>query len=123
MLNGIAYDERNPNITLEHLKNAVRAIEYEFAFVGITERYDSSVCLFHAMYGGEPRAAEFLNTHPTKYVGRKVEDPSLLGKYPDEQAKLLGWGWNGAMDQMLYTVATRRFERDLAKHSECVNPR
>lgn len=41
--------------------NAVRAIQDHVAFVGLTELWDASLCLFHAAYGGIPRAAEFQN--------------------------------------------------------------
>jgi len=36
----------------------------KFAFVGITEHFDLSVCLFHAMFGGNCRKVEFLNMRP-----------------------------------------------------------
>lgn len=33
-------------------------------FVGLTEEYDFSVCLFHARFGGACEAPEFYNRHP-----------------------------------------------------------
>ena len=32
---------------------------------GITDEWDSSICLFHAMYGGRQLPVEFRNTRPT----------------------------------------------------------
>ena len=32
---------------------------------GITDEWDSSICLFHAMYGGRQLPIEFQNTRPT----------------------------------------------------------
>ena len=49
-----------------------------FAFVGLTEYYDASVCLFHEMFGGRVRPNEFKNVregfhaaaeHSVKEVG------------------------------------------------------
>eukprot|EP00045_Choanoeca_perplexa_P013818 m.158329 g.158329 ORF g.158329 m.158329 type:complete len:298 (-) comp16467_c0_seq6:1313-2206(-) len=35
------------------------------AFVGITDEWDSSICLFHAMFGGKQLPIEFRNVRPT----------------------------------------------------------
>jgi len=53
----IARDSPNTTLALERLKG--------FMFVGITEEYDLSICLFHAMFGGQPLRAEFENVRPT----------------------------------------------------------
>ena len=50
------------NATL--LKEATRRVLHDFAFVGLTDRWNASVCLFHAKYGGEVYAAEFANSRP-----------------------------------------------------------
>ena len=42
-------------------------------FVGLTERFDASVCLFHAQLGGAPVAAQFENARPA--VARAVASP------------------------------------------------
>ena len=38
--------------------------ENDFAFVGLTEEWDLSVCLFHRMFGGECHVREFLDVRP-----------------------------------------------------------
>merc|ERR1711957_1013294 len=43
---------------------ARKRIDTGFAFVGLTEEWDLSVCLFHHMFGGECRPREFINTRP-----------------------------------------------------------
>jgi len=40
---------------------AVVRIEKDFAFVGVTDEWYLSVCLFHAMFGGTPKTIELLN--------------------------------------------------------------
>merc|ERR1719382_550591 len=53
-------DEVSPAIpSTEERDEAVRMLKEDFAFVGITEHWDLSVCLFHAMYGGPCTSHEF----------------------------------------------------------------
>ena len=46
------------NITRTHLDQAKRILS-SFAFVGITEAFNASVCLFHHMFGGDLHEFEF----------------------------------------------------------------
>eukprot|EP00045_Choanoeca_perplexa_P013816 m.158373 g.158373 ORF g.158373 m.158373 type:complete len:300 (-) comp16467_c0_seq13:115-1014(-) len=50
-------DEACINRAIANLKRA--------AFVGITDEWDSSICLFHAMFGGKQLPIEFHNVRPT----------------------------------------------------------
>ena len=85
------------------VKAAQRRLE-DFAFVGITDRYDESVCLFHAMAGGSrgPVAVEFedvrrdaaAHTHDTSHLLTGLKDP---------------------YDGPLYEKAVAIFERNLAR--------
>jgi hypothetical protein len=43
------------------LETALTRVQEGFAFIGITERWDESICLFHAMFGGPCNDAEFEN--------------------------------------------------------------
>jgi len=73
-----------------------------FAFVGLTEEWDLSVCLFRAMYGGKCLQSEFLNTRPgDERAGHQPYDVSKLGGYKDPY------------DGPLYDEATRLFEERL----------
>mmetsp|Transcript_79650 Transcript_79650/g.140588 ORF Transcript_79650/g.140588 Transcript_79650/m.140588 type:complete len:386 (-) Transcript_79650:152-1309(-) len=45
-----------------------------FGFIGLTEHYNLSVCLFHVMFGGECLPIEFANMRSADYV----EDPAVL---------------------------------------------
>ena len=46
-------------LTVKHLHKALRNLE-RFAFVGLTDAYNASVCLFHHMHGGELYPFEFV---------------------------------------------------------------
>ena len=71
-----------------------------FAFVGLTELYDLSVCLFHVMFHGPCLPVEFSNTRPA----------AAHGRVPDEYTAWSPWG--GIIDGddwRLYAEATRMF--------------
>jgi hypothetical protein len=90
-----------PNVSL--------AIErmHKFAFVGILEEFDMSICLFHAVFGSECLPVEFINIRPTHYeeseAAQKAEEAELK-KFPDP------------FDTPLYEAALRRFKSDVEKY-------
>jgi len=57
----------NQDPSAKSLKVALARLQ-KFAFVGLTEYFDLSVCLFHAMFGGECRPVEFANMRPSHYL-------------------------------------------------------
>jgi hypothetical protein len=46
-------------------------LAHDLAFVGLTEEWDASVCLFHQMLGGHAREIEFLNYRAGKMTRAK----------------------------------------------------
>lgn len=59
-----------------------------FKFVGLTDEYPLSVCLFHARFGGECLPSEFENMRPTSAkTGQSHEEQAvaLLGDVVDEE--------------------------------------
>lgn len=82
-------------LALERLKG--------FAFVGLMEQYALSVCLFHAMFGGECLPIEFVNMR--KGVAHK--DPSVLL----ERLK----GYEDSADNAVYSAVKQRFEAEVLK--------
>ena len=90
-------------LNASHLREAIRRVRFDFAFVGLTERFDASVCLFHSRFGGAPVAAQFLNTRPR---GIGVAGAPSLGL--DETLPADEW------DDALYLAAQARFEKDRA---------
>ena len=57
----------------EDLMRAMEIVERDFLFVGITEDFDRSVCLFHAMLGGQTNPNEFRNVRPTSGIKQSDE--------------------------------------------------
>lgn len=75
-----------------------------FAFVGLTDLYDLSVCLFHAMHGGRCLPVEFTNTRPAR-------DQALLpGSFTAWGGMVDGYDWR------LYSEATRIFFERLQQY-------
>ena len=89
---------------------ALRRLKTEFAFVGLTNNWALSICLFHAIFGGPCLAHEFLNTRPTHTNPRKpppatnTTSGAWLGNFVDKD------------DSALFSKAKTRFCADVAKH-------
>jgi len=106
-----------------------------FAFVGLTDRWRDSVCLFHAMHGGVPRPRQFglVARRPEAVARLAVEPQPALGKggaaapapagapplcrHYDEAR--LG-DWRDADDEAIYAAARARFDADLRRHRTCL---
>ena len=98
------------NLTLFDAADAcdkVRAL----GFIGITDYWDASICLFHAEFGGEARSAEKINTrkNPTgvkQNQVKKIKD-GLPRACRDE------------LDGHVYSCALDEFFRRIRKHDHC----
>jgi|EP00927_Polykrikos_kofoidii_P013985 hypothetical protein len=78
-----------------------------FAFVGILEEFDMSICLFHKMMGSKCLAVEFLNTREANYPGGdKMHEEEL------QKLREVGDPWDGPV----YEAALRRFWGDVRKY-------
>lgn len=96
--------EREVNEALIRLRNG-------FAFVGLTDEWDLSMCLFHAKFGGECQAAEFTNSRPGEMSSDSGYDTSALNGFTDQS------------DNKLFSLAKTIFEEDLetfgVSHESC----
>ena len=86
---------------------ALARLEKHFAFVGLTDHWARSICLFHIRFGGPCLLHEFDNTHRTHYA--HTSNDILKNKRP------LG-GLVDKADQTLYAHASARFWRDADKY-------
>jgi hypothetical protein len=93
-----------PNVTL-----AIERLD-GFAFVGLTEEFDLSVCLFHHMFGGECIDVEFFNMRKGRYES-EVETQQFETDLA--QLEALGDPW----DTPLYEAASQRFWKDVREHN------
>jgi len=92
-------------VTGDMVSNAIVRLDEGFAFVGLTEEWALSVCLFHAMFGGECHRREFINVR----LGANHSDV----RYDTSQ---LGGGMIDPYDGALYTHATTLFWNNVAKY-------
>lgn len=65
-----------------------------FAFVGLTDHFDLSVCLFHAMFGGDCYPVEFVNMRPAVYRQNFTQQLD---------------GFEDPFDQRIYNAASQIF--------------
>eukprot|EP00614_Pseudopedinella_elastica_P015935 CAMPEP_0172653500 /NCGR_PEP_ID=MMETSP1068-20121228/243862_1 /TAXON_ID=35684 /ORGANISM="Pseudopedinella elastica, Strain CCMP716" /LENGTH=130 /DNA_ID=CAMNT_0013467935 /DNA_START=1155 /DNA_END=1547 /DNA_ORIENTATION=+ len=87
------------------IATAVQRLKDDFAFVGLTERFADSVCIFHALFGGRPAAAEFVNVRPRKGAVSPPFPGLAYGAY--DETPLIGW--QDIADEALYAEALRLF--------------
>lgn len=80
---------------------AINVLQDGFAFVGITEQWALSVCLFRVMFGGQCVASDLANTRPGVNSSSSDYDTSEL------------YGWVDALDGPVYAEALQMFEDTL----------
>lgn len=103
---------RHPRVEPD-LPTALARLEGGFAFVGLTDEYALSVCLFHAMYGGTCEKAEFINARPSH--GGAFEESTRPKTAAGGRAFFDGYV--DSADSALFAAADRRFRADLARHN------
>ena len=97
------------------------------AYVGVTELYNASVCLFHRRFGGTPIEAEFElfrvgrgHGHATMRAASNAQlertwageqDAKQFGDELRYSADVLG-GFTDELDEIVYAAALERFEAD-----------
>ena len=100
-------------MTRADAEKAARRVRDGFAFVGITEEWSLSVCLFHKMFGGSCQQSDFTDTRP-----------SAAGKSAHvayNTSELMGW--HDDIDEVVYAAALDVFRANLmffnVSHSTC----
>jgi len=86
-----------------NIEKALARLHDGFAFVGITEMYDLSVCLFHAMFGGACHPSEFSNVRLGRSHGALLPTAAFTA-------------WGGLVDGddwTVYAAALQIFFRQL----------
>ena len=101
----------NRPVTEADVPVALKRLREGFAFVGLQEEWELSICLFHVKFGGPCRQVEFLNTRPGNHSVRSQYNTSILN------------GWVDEMDRIVYEEAQRIFLNDLlsfgVSHETC----
>lgn len=83
-------------------------------FVGLLEHWHDSVCLFHAVFGGEPVKAEFRLAHSTRTRTRGV-NPDVATIPPHNETLLEGFVDHD--DELVYAAARRAFMKSMKRHA------
>lgn len=92
-----------------------------FAFVGLTEEWDLSVCLFRKMFGGRCLGSDFINTRPSSASANASHLMSINSSYAVD-GHSLDWpkrelhGFEDKYDSRLYSRAASKFQRFLEEH-------
>jgi len=102
--------------TDEEAALAVQRLREGFAFVGLTEKWDISVCLFHKMFGGDCDAAEFVVSRPGEEQTSTWEGFSKIEKIGHEFDTSQLEGFTDTHDGLVYEEATQIFSANLAKY-------
>jgi hypothetical protein len=87
-----------PLPTSQNVSDAIRVLREGFVFVGITEEWALSVCLFRAMFGGQCVRSDLLDTRPGQDTNSSGYDTSEL------------YGWVDVWDGALYADAVSMFD-------------
>jgi len=117
---GILPDEPDlPEVPEENVTEAVARLRM-FAFVGIQEEWPLSVCLLHAMFGGECSAVELGNTRPSPLSAeadslRQGGGVMFAAPEPYDTSELLG-SWVDAADRVVYDAGLEMFHALCEEH-------
>ena len=98
-----AVDPKRAKVTQADGLEAAKRVQEGFAFVGIAEDWDLSICLFHKMFGGACHADEFQDTRPGR-AGKSADQD-----YDISQLQ----GWHDDIDEVVYAAALDVFRRNL----------
>ena len=104
---GFPLEARRRPMTTEDAKEASRRVREGFAFVGLTEEWDMSVCLFHKMFGGHCHAAEFEDIRPTS--------PGKNASVDYDTSELMGF--HDDIDEVVYSAALDVFKANIALYN------
>lgn len=86
----------------------------QMKFVGITEEFDLSLCLFHKMYGGKCHDNEFQNIRPGRGDAKKAVYTYHGRPFTADELDLKGF--KDPYDGPLYDAAKDRFFKMLKEH-------
>lgn len=98
-------DQASPDVAL-----AIHRLQHGFAFVGLTEYWALSICLFHAIFGGRCHAVEFDNARPSGNTAGFWRRRQLAETTAAVAAV------NDPHDEAVYAEARRLFARAVRRH-------
>lgn len=99
-------------LTDEDVRNAVMMVK-SMLFVGLTEHFQLSCRLFHAMLGGVPHQAQFENVRPG--INRYRNQALRAADFRYDEAVFNGW--RDKADDVVYEAARDRFWKDVQRYA------
>eukprot|EP00427_Karlodinium_veneficum_P009476 CAMPEP_0169077238 /NCGR_PEP_ID=MMETSP1015-20121227/8771_1 /TAXON_ID=342587 /ORGANISM="Karlodinium micrum, Strain CCMP2283" /LENGTH=410 /DNA_ID=CAMNT_0009136747 /DNA_START=33 /DNA_END=1265 /DNA_ORIENTATION=+ len=104
MLTGQKCANESSVIWPERITQAIETV-HSMAFVGLTEQWNESICLFHLMFGSRLHPAELKDYHPTHVAEESITKEHLeLSAYVDEA------------DEAVYAAAKARYNALFSQH-------
>lgn len=91
--------------TQSETETAIERLRSDFAFVGITDQWDLSICLFSKMFNTSCHAYQFSNTRPGTLANKKMYHTRGLDGYVDKH------------DGQLYNEAVEIFNQNLKRYN------
>lgn len=127
---GLSWVKRSVNesimskLTDTDVDMAIQMLNTSFQFVGLTEHWALSICLWHVKFGSKCTASEFVNVRPRGYADsmrtslqHSVDGTHLQGSVSDDQElQLPDWAEVDKYDQKVWQHARDMFWRDILKH-------
>lgn len=98
-------DPQRASVTRAQALEAARRVREGFAFVGLTEHWELSMCLFHKMFGGPCRPGDFEDTRPSS-VGKSADVAYDVSELSD---------WHDDLDELVYDAAKEVFHQNLLR--------
>eukprot|EP00055_Hartaetosiga_balthica_P015782 m.95934 g.95934 ORF g.95934 m.95934 type:complete len:546 (-) comp8958_c0_seq36:73-1710(-) len=110
----------NPEYKLSEEKalKAALLMKRYFVFVGLTDHFSTSLCLFHRMFGGKIEDAEFANSRSTSNVLDKIQNNGY-SVLPSSSWKTLEVK-HDKYDWLLYVIVLDVFRTNLKKYGVLV---
>uniref|UniRef100_A0A7R9ZZP0 Uncharacterized protein n=1 Tax=Pyrodinium bahamense TaxID=73915 RepID=A0A7R9ZZP0_9DINO len=93
------------SVSQDEVEEAKMRLRTGFSFIGMTEKWELSICLFNVMLNQTCCADQFLNFRPTYGNHQTTYDTAVLN------------GWRDPYDNELFNVATEVFEANLKRYN------
>lgn len=110
---GYAYAAQCDTVEVPNLALALTRLHDGFAYVGLTEQWALSICLFHFRFGGPCRASEFDNSRPTSPHTTKMPWAKNYSRVVAAAVEQVDDPWDSAV----YVAAEARFKKDVRHHA------
>jgi len=97
--------DTGPQPTRAQVDEAKSRLRSGFSFIGITDEWDLSICLFNKMFNQVCRSIQFANTRPSHTKSSSSWDTAELN------------GWRDPYDNEVFDVALQLFQANLRKYN------